>query len=81
MTNIKTIINPYELDIYIPEHNVAIECNGTYWHSKESVIKRDKIKNELCNKYNINLLVLPEELWYSYKDNQKDIIYKFITFN
>jgi len=70
-----------ELDFYFPEYNKAIECNGTYWHSKESVIKRDKIKNELCNKYNINLLVLPEELWYSYKDNQKDIIYKFITFN
>ena len=25
-------IKPYELDFYLPDHNIAIEFNGTYWH-------------------------------------------------
>ena len=31
-SNIRNIISPYELDIYIPFKNIAIECNGVYWH-------------------------------------------------
>lgn len=31
--NVKTIINPYEIDLYMPELKLAIECNGNYWHS------------------------------------------------
>lgn len=33
ITNSKSIINPLELDIYIPDVKIAIECNGIYWHS------------------------------------------------
>ncbi|QJT71118.1 hypothetical protein GR11A_00081 [Vibrio phage vB_VcorM_GR11A] len=29
----RTILNGKELDIYIPEKKIAIELNGTYWHS------------------------------------------------
>lgn len=29
----RQIINPKEVDIYIPSKNIAIECNGVYWHS------------------------------------------------
>lgn len=32
--NVKTIINSYELDIYLPNLKLAIEYNGIYWHSK-----------------------------------------------
>ena len=32
--NVRNIISPKELDIYIPSKNIAIECNGVYWHSK-----------------------------------------------
>ena len=31
-TNNRKIIAPQELDIVIPEHNIAIEVNGYYWH-------------------------------------------------
>ena len=31
-TNNRKIISPQELDIVIPEHNLAIEVNGYYWH-------------------------------------------------
>ena len=43
--NDRSIIKPYELDIYIPEKHIAIEINGNFWHS------------ELCgkdSKYHIN---------------------------
>ena len=33
--NIRGIIGPKELDIYIPDKKLAIECNGSYWHSIE----------------------------------------------
>lgn len=31
-TNVRDIIAPKELDIWIPSHNLAIEINGFYWH-------------------------------------------------
>ena len=31
-SNVRNIISPKEIDIYIPEKNIAIECNGIYWH-------------------------------------------------
>lgn len=46
IANDKQKIFPKELDIFIPEHNLAIEINGIYWHS-------DKFKDE---KYHINKL-------------------------
>jgi hypothetical protein len=33
-TSVRTIIPPKEIDLYIPEHNLAIEYNGLYWHSE-----------------------------------------------
>jgi len=33
-TNDKTYINPYELDIYIPDLKLAFEFNGLYWHNE-----------------------------------------------
>jgi endogenous inhibitor of DNA gyrase (YacG/DUF329 family) len=32
--NTRKIIKPFELDIYIPTKNIAIEYNGTYWHAR-----------------------------------------------
>lgn len=32
--NTRSIIAPLELDIYLPEHNIAIEVNGVYFHSE-----------------------------------------------
>jgi very-short-patch-repair endonuclease len=42
-TNNRSVLNGKELDIYIPEHNLAIECNGIYWHSfKDKSYHHDK---------------------------------------
>lgn len=32
-SNTKTVIPPKEIDIFLPEHKIAIEVNGVYWHS------------------------------------------------
>ena len=32
--NCRTVVSKYELDVYIPALNVAIEFNGVYWHSE-----------------------------------------------
>ena len=45
-TNVRTIISPKEIDIYLPDHNLAIEYNGLYWH----VEQRGKDRNYHLNK-------------------------------
>ena len=69
----KQIINPntnrfLELDIWFPELNKAIECNGTYWHKRKKAIVRDKIKQCFCEQQGIDLLVITDEGWPSEMD-------------
>ena len=82
--NRSIITNPYtnkqlELDFYFPECRKAIECNGMYWHSKEHVKVRDKLKLKLCKNLDIELLVIYEQLWYNERHVQQDVIYKFLN--
>lgn len=59
-TNDRTILNGKELDIYIPEKNLAIECNGIYWHSlKEPSFHYRKWKQ--CKEKGIQLLSIWED--------------------
>ncbi len=60
--NNRDIISPLELDIYLPDINLAIEYNG-YYHTKPKVIERDKRKKMYCKEKNIFLLVVWEENW------------------
>ena len=70
-TGEKSIISPYELDIYIPEHKIAIEVNGCYYHSE---IKKDKNyhlnKTKLCQEKGIQLL----HIWDYEMINKKEIV-------
>jgi hypothetical protein len=64
----KQIINPntnrfLELDLWFPELNKAIECNGIYWHKRKKAIVRDKIKQSFCKDQGIDLLVITDEDW------------------
>lgn len=52
-----------ELDIWFPDLNKAIECNGMYWHSNDGCLKRDQLKVELCEQQNIDLLVVTDDEW------------------
>lgn len=67
-----------ELDIWFPQLNKAIECNGDYWHSIEKVIERDKIKLTLCKEKNIDLLILNDMEWEKNKSACRSKIEKFI---
>lgn len=62
--NIKSIIQPYELDIYIPEFKLAIEFNGDYWHS---TLLKDKYYHQQktidCAKRGIRLIHIFEYEW------------------
>ena len=62
------IINPdtdryLELDLWFPDLNKAIECNGSYWHSKKDRKDIDKLKQEWCKNNNISLLVVTDTEW------------------
>lgn len=65
ISNDRTILNGKELDIYIPDKNIAIECNGVYWHSlKEHDYHYKKWKT--CEEKGIQLLTIWED-WISLK--------------
>lgn len=64
LTNVRGIIGSYELDVYIPEKQVAFEFNGDYWHS--SVIKDVKYhqkKTLACRNKGIRLIHIFEYEW------------------
>jgi hypothetical protein len=65
ITNTRKIISPKELDIYLPEYNLAIEYCGVFWHGEFNGKHRSYHKNKLesCNKKDIRLLTIYDEEW------------------
>jgi len=55
----------FELDLFIPEKNVAIEFNGLYWHSESNGKDRTYHLNKTikCNQNNIKLIQIFEDEW------------------
>lgn len=73
--NNRTIIAPLELDIFLPEHNLAIEYCGLYWHSELHKDKNyHKIKYDKCNAKNIRLLTIFSDEWTVKKSLAEDKI-------
>lgn len=74
LTNVKDVI-PNELDIYLPDLNLAFEFNGLYWHSD---LYKDKLyhlnKTNQCVKSNISLIHIWEDDWDYKNDIVKSII-------
>ena len=68
--NDRRILKGKELDIYIPEYDLAIEYNGVYWHSelqgKDKNYHLNKTKE--CEKQNVQLLHIWDTEWI-YKNN------------
>lgn len=60
MYNTKSIIKPYEIDVYFPTFKLAFEYNGKGWHFEDDVIERDKIKRKMCDELGITLIVISE---------------------
>jgi len=67
--NTQKIINPYELDFYFPEHKIAIELNGIYWHSEIHKDKNyHKMKTDLCVQKGIRLIHIWEDDFYDKRE-------------
>lgn len=64
-TQVRSVLKRQELDIYLPEHHVAIEYNGVYWHSEKAGKKKNyHYKKWLaCQDRNINLIQVWEDQW------------------
>jgi len=70
--NSHDIINPYELDIYIPDYQIAFEYNGSYWHSnKYKDEDYHQLKSDLCLNQNIQLYYIHESEWIDNQDFMK----------
>lgn len=71
----RDILNGQELDIYIPDKKLAIEFNGTYWHSD---FFKDKYyhqkKTLLCQQNGVRLVHIFEYEWC----NNNKIIKKYL---
>jgi len=73
--NNKKILGGCELDIFIPQKNLAIEYDGLYWHSEINKSKTYHInKTLLCKDKNIKLLHIFEDEWLFKKDIVLSII-------
>ena len=65
----RTLIGPKEIDIYLPEHNLAVEFCGMYWHSHgdREDEKKNKLrhaeKHRLCAEKGVRLITLYETEW------------------
>lgn len=76
--NDRTLIKK-ELDIYLPELNLAFEYNGLYWHSevyKETNYHLDKTND--CLKKGIRLIHIWEDDWLYKNEIVKSIIFNLL---
>lgn len=85
LTNNRTAIKPYELDIYLPDIKIAIEENDSFWHSQDNPFSRiedydeyHNKKRELCQLNEIKLLVIEREQWLNNNIECKHLIEKYI---
>lgn len=75
VTNVRTIIPPKEIDIWLPEYRIAIEFNGKYWHRPEVYggyeqwLEYHQSKIDACASKDIQLL----HLWEGVGDHSKII--------
>jgi len=78
--NDRTIIKPYEIDIYLPDYKLAIEYNGLYWHSIKFIQDKwyHQRKVELAYRQGIRLLHVWE---HEDLEDIKKTIYYYINSN
>ncbi len=50
----------YELDIYIPQINVALEYDGMYYHTSKKAKMKEEEKNKYCRSKGIRLIRIKE---------------------
>ena len=62
--NNRTILNGKEIDIYLPQHKIGIECDGLRWHNETHKDKNFHLMKTLyANKEGIRLIHIFEDEW------------------
>lgn len=75
LTNVRDVIYPKELDIYIPSKKVAIEINGCYWHSDKEKPKNYHVdKFKACSGHDIQLI----QIWEDWLVHKPEIVKSFL---
>lgn len=75
LTNDRTALNGNELDIFIPNKNIAVEFDGIYWHSE--IVKDNDYhinKTITCEKRGIRLIHIFEDEWIKKQEIVKSLI-------
>jgi len=71
----RNILNGLEIDLFLPKFNLAIECNGVYWHSELFKEKNYHLnKTVKCLEKNIQLIHIWEDDWKDRKEIIKSIL-------
>ena len=91
LRNDRQLIKPYELDILIPDINLAFEFNGDYWHNNENMRKRhpqfdsskqfDNFKKRECENKGFKLYFVREKQWVRNYEKTVDRVKKIIARN
>jgi len=82
ITSDRSVIHPYELDIYLPDHNLAIEYNGKWFHDETYKDKHYHLmKTNLCNNENIQLIHIFDDEWEFKKDIVKNRLKHILGLN
>lgn len=84
--NDRNALNGKELDIFVPEKNVAVEFNGTYWHSfkggdLQKFLNKHQEKRLLCESKDIHLITIDEIDFKNCKDSLLNFILDTILGN
>jgi len=82
ISNDRTILKPFEIDIYLPELKLAFEFNGLYWHNELN--KPDNYhldKTEKCLEQGIKLIHIWEDDWNYKQEIIKSIILNYLNKN
>lgn len=76
----RSILKPKELDIYLPDINLAFEFNGTYWHNELYVPKNHHLeKTEKCFENGIHLIHVFEYEWMYKKEIVQSYIFNLLN--
>lgn len=81
--NSRKIIAPYELDIFIPKYNIAVEYNGAFWHSEQNGKNKNYHieKQILAEKSGIKLIQLFDFEWNNRQDQIKGYFHYLLDIN
>lgn len=67
--------NSMEFDVFIPNHKIAIEYDGAYWHQTDDEHKREVKKYNFCRQNGITLYRIKEQNEHLWNDVADKIYY------